>query len=143
MNADRNAANLLCKQKETADGTPQYSLVPIDHGYCLRSKCDVSWFDWCWYDWPQLKEPLSAKAKKYINSLNIDEDAKLLKERLNLDDEAIKFFRASNHLLITAVNAGLTLYQIASLCCRTDNFGEVPSKLEVMTTRAKEVSVYQ
>lgn len=51
MNADRNAANLIVRKK--SDNT--FQLVPIDHGYCLRSVCDVSWMDWCWLDWPQLK----------------------------------------------------------------------------------------
>lgn len=53
MNADRNSANLLCKRRPE-DGSIQ--LVPIDHGFCLRSVCDVSWMDWCWLDWPQMKE---------------------------------------------------------------------------------------
>jgi Phosphatidylinositol 3- and 4-kinase len=51
MNADRNAANLLCRRRED----DSIELVPIDHGYCLRSVCDSSWMDWCWLDWPQLK----------------------------------------------------------------------------------------
>jgi hypothetical protein len=52
MNADRNSANILCKRNP--DNTIE--LVPIDHGYGLRDVCDVSWMDWCWLDWPQLKE---------------------------------------------------------------------------------------
>ena len=52
LNADRNAANLLCRRKP--DNTLE--LVPIDHSFCLRSSCDVSWMDWCWIDWPQTKE---------------------------------------------------------------------------------------
>jgi hypothetical protein len=52
MNADRNAANLLCRRRQDNS----LELVPIDHGYCLRSVCDVSWMDWCWLDWPQLKQ---------------------------------------------------------------------------------------
>jgi phosphatidylinositol 4-kinase type 2 len=52
MNADRNAANLLCRRRENNS----LELVPIDHGYSLRSNADVSWMDWCWLDWPQLKE---------------------------------------------------------------------------------------
>jgi hypothetical protein len=52
MNADRNAANLaVCRRPDNT-----LELVPIDHGYCLRSVCDVSWMDWCWLDWPQLKQ---------------------------------------------------------------------------------------
>ena len=53
MNADRNAANLLCRIRPE-DGSIE--LVPIDHGFCLRDVCDVSWMDWCWLDWPQMKE---------------------------------------------------------------------------------------
>ena len=52
LNADRNAANLLCRR--TRDG--RLELVPIDHSFCLRSCCDVSWMDWCWLDWAQTKE---------------------------------------------------------------------------------------
>jgi hypothetical protein len=52
LNADRNAANLLCRR--LADDS--FTLVPIDHGYCLRSKSNISWMDWAWLDWPQLKK---------------------------------------------------------------------------------------
>jgi hypothetical protein len=52
MNADRNSANLLCRRRR--DNSME--LVPIDHGFCLRSTADVSWMDWCWLDWPQLKQ---------------------------------------------------------------------------------------
>jgi hypothetical protein len=47
MNADRNTANLLCRRRKDNS----LELVPIDHGYSLRSIADVSWMDW-----PQLKE---------------------------------------------------------------------------------------
>lgn len=57
MNADRNSANLLCKRK--TDNSIE--LVPIDHGYGLRDVCDVSWMDWVWLDWPQLKEVRSVR----------------------------------------------------------------------------------
>ena len=56
MNADRNAANLLCQRRPDNS----LKLVPIDHGFCLRSVCDVSWMDWCWLDWPQMKEVSSS-----------------------------------------------------------------------------------
>lgn len=52
MNADRNSANILCKRHQDNS----IELVPIDHGYGLRDVCDVSWMDWCWLDWPQVKE---------------------------------------------------------------------------------------
>jgi hypothetical protein len=52
MNADRNAANLLCRRR----ANNSFELVPIDHGFCLRSVADISWMDWCWLDWPQMKQ---------------------------------------------------------------------------------------
>jgi hypothetical protein len=58
MNADRNSANLLCRRR--TDNSLE--LVPIDHGFCLRSTADVSWMDWCWLDWPQLKEVRTCSA---------------------------------------------------------------------------------
>jgi len=136
-NADRNAANLLLKRKH--DNTLE--LIPIDHGYCLRSVCDISWFDWCWLDWPQLKEPLSQKSKDYILSLDIDADVRLLQESLQIGTEALDFFRASTKILQAGVKAGLTLYDIAIMCCRYDNAGEIPSKLEVLTSQAKDLSM--
>mmetsp|Transcript_27405 Transcript_27405/g.62926 ORF Transcript_27405/g.62926 Transcript_27405/m.62926 type:complete len:441 (-) Transcript_27405:1157-2479(-) len=125
MNADRNSANLLCKRIECLDGKlKKYTLTPIDHGYCLRSACDVCWFDWCWLDWPQLKEPLSKKSRSYIMHLNIESDIRVLKERLHIQSEALDIFRASCKLLQAGIKAGLTLYEVALMCCRYDDAGE-------------------
>jgi hypothetical protein len=70
-----------------------------------------------------MKEPVSQSTKKYIQKLKIEEDAKMLKERFNLAPEALDYFRASNKLLKAGVKAGLTLYDIAVLCCRNDDTG--------------------
>lgn len=137
MNADRNVANLLVRRKPDNS----LELVPIDHGYCLRSVCDVSWFDWCWLDWPQLKEPLNKSSRDYILNLDIDKDVHLLEESLQIGNDAIDFFRASTKILQAGVKAGLTLYDIAVLCCRYDNAGEIPSKLEVLTGLAKDLAL--
>lgn len=136
MNADRNSANLMCRRR--SDNSIE--LVPIDHGFCLRSVADVSWMDWCWLDWPQMKEPMSKKTKKYILSLNIEKDARLMKERLNICREALDFFCASSSILKAGVKAGLTLYDIAVMCCRNDNLGETPSKLEVLFSMAADLA---
>jgi len=136
LNADRNAANLLCHRNQDNS----WSLTPIDHGYCLRSVCDVSWFDWCWLDWPQLKKPLSKKLRDYVLGLNIEADVSLLKERLNIRQEALDNFRASSKILMTGVKMGLTLHDIAQMCCRHDNAGVVRSKLENIMSRAAELS---
>ncbi|OEU13330.1 phosphatidylinositol 3 and 4-kinase, partial [Fragilariopsis cylindrus CCMP1102] len=126
MNADRNSANLLCRRK--TDNSIE--LVPIDHGFCLRSVADNSWMDWCWLDWPHLKQPMSRKTKKYILHLDIAKDAKMLQERFNICGEALDYFYASSSILKAGTKAGLSLYEIAVMCCRNDNLGEVPSKLE-------------
>lgn len=136
MNADRNLANLLCKRHPDNS----IELVPIDHGYCLRSVCDVAWFDWCWLDWPQLKQPLSQRSKDYILALNIEADARLLKERLNMRPEVLHCFRVSNMILQTGVKSGLSLYEIATMCCRNDGAGERPSRLEILSSMAIELA---
>jgi hypothetical protein len=183
MNADRNAANLLCRRRR--DNTIE--LVPIDHGFCLRTVADVSWMDWCWLDWPQLKEvsdteesyrhdchtrfvnvvlssfcsrltlfvlislvlehettvlqPMSQRTKDYILNLDIAKDARILQERLNIRREALDYFYASSSILKAGTKAGLNLYEIAIMCCRNDNLGEVPSKLEVLFSMAADLAV--
>merc|ERR1719330_2216960 len=116
MNADRNSANLLCRRNRK--NFEKIELIPIDHGYCLRSVADVCWFDWCWLDWPQMKQPLSKRSKKFIQSLDIEADVKMLRERLRLPLKALDYFRASSKILQEGVKAGLTLYDIAIICCR-------------------------
>lgn len=137
MNADRNSANLLVRRRR--DNTLE--LVPIDHGFCLRTEADVSWMDWCWLDWPQLKQPLCPEHVAYIKNLDIEADARLLKEQLNIHPDAVDYFRASSRILKAGVQAGLTLYDIAIMCCRNDDLGELPSKLEMLFSMAEELSL--
>lgn len=137
MNADRNSANLLVRRRKSDN---VLELVPIDHGFCLRSVADTSWMDWCWLDWAQLKEPMSRKTKKYILNLDIERDAKMLRDRFNICSEALAYFYASSSILKAGTKAGLSLYEIAVMCCRNDNQGEVPSKLEVLFGMAGELA---
>jgi hypothetical protein len=85
-------------------------------------------------------QPLSAEFKEYVLNLDIEADARLLHERLNICEEAIDIFRASSSLLKAGVKAGLTLYDIAVMCCRNDNQGEIPSMLEKLSVMASELS---
>lgn len=64
----------------------------------------------------------------------------MLHDYLNISHEAVDIFRASTALLKAGVNAGLTLYDIAILCCRNDNLGEVPSALEKLAEMASELA---
>ena len=83
---------------------------------------------------------MSNHVKEYIKSIDIDADCNLLKETLNIQGAALDYFRASNKLLKEGVNSGLSLYEIAILCCRNDDLGEVPSKLERLTQMATELA---
>ena len=140
MNADRNTANLLCRRNP--EDPDHIELIPIDHGYCLRTVSDVCWFDWCWLDWPQMKLPVSAKTKEYILGLDIEADALLLKERLQIPERALDYFRLSCKLLQEGIRSGMTLYDVAILCCRNDDAGELPSKLETLMSMAEEIAKY-
>lgn len=137
MNADRNSANLLCRHRKSGNSI---ELVPIDHGFCLRSVADTSWMDWCWLDWPHLKAPMSPKTKAYILNLNIENDAKMLRDRFNICSDALAYFYASSSILKAGTKAGLSLYEIAVMCCRNDNLGEIPSKLEVLFGMAGDLA---
>lgn len=86
-------------------------------------------------------QPLSEESRKYILNLDIEADARVLHERLNIGEKAIDNFRASSMLLKAGVKAGLCLYDIAVLCCRNDNLGEIPSRLEAVTSMASEIAL--
>ena len=123
MNADRNVANILCQR--IPEDPDHFRLIPIDHGYSLRSKCDVAWFDWCWLDWPQMKEPLSRASRDYVLKLDIEADVRMLQERLNMQNDVLDYYRSSCQILKAGIRAGLTLYDICSaILCRNDPGGE-------------------
>lgn len=83
---------------------------------------------------------MSAKTKEYILNLDIEKDAKMLRDRLNICSEALAYFYASSSILKAGTKAGLSLYEIAVMCCRNDNLGEVPSKLEVLFGMAGDLA---
>ena len=85
-------------------------------------------------------QPLSDLHKKYIAALDIEKDAEILRSRLGICQEAIDYFRASTVLLKAGVEAGLTLYEIAILCCRNDNLAEIPSMMEKLFSMASDLA---
>lgn len=85
-------------------------------------------------------QPLSEDHKKYIENLNIEKDAQMLRDVLNICEEAVDYFRASSALLKAGVKAGLSLYDIAILCCRNDNLAEVPSMMEKLFDMASDLA---
>jgi hypothetical protein len=75
-----------------------------------------------------------------VKNLNIEADAQLLKERLSICEEAVDYFRASSALLKAGVAAGLSLYDIAIMCCRNDDLAEAPSMMEKLFDMASELA---
>eukprot|EP01127_Copromyxa_protea_P003281 TRINITY_DN13115_c0_g1_i1.p1 TRINITY_DN13115_c0_g1~~TRINITY_DN13115_c0_g1_i1.p1 ORF type:complete len:374 (-),score=70.51 TRINITY_DN13115_c0_g1_i1:203-1324(-) len=112
FNLDRNGENILVNKK---DG--QFRLTPIDHTYCLPpiSSLDGAYFEWQY--WPQAKKPFSQQTKDYVASINIDEDAHLLRS-LGLPEECVATMVVSTMLLKEAVAAGFTLYDIGCFMSR-------------------------
>ena len=85
----------------------------------------MAWFDWCWLDWPQMKQPLSKKSRDYVLKLNIEADVRMLQERLNMQNDVLDYYRSSCQVLKAGVRAGLSLYDICSaILCRNDPGGE-------------------
>jgi len=113
-NTDRNGSNVLVRRKQ---GEAEWSLVPIDHGYCLPgSLSDIS-FDWIY--WPQASEPFDQEMLDYIQDLDVNKDlAKLASHGIKLRPECQLVFRVCNLLLQLGVKIGLTAHDLGSIMCR-------------------------
>lgn len=84
--------------------------------------------------------PVSESTRKYILELDVDADCQVLEERLHLSAEALDIFKASSMLLQEGIKADLSLYDIAMLCHRSDDTGDVASRLEIMMSMANELA---
>jgi len=127
FNNDRHGGNILTIERE--DGTIE--LIPIDHGLSLPSSLNQAWFDWL--HWPQAKVPFDEKTKQYIDSIDVEADANLLRE-IGIREDCIRTMIISTTLLKKGAAANLSLFEIASIVCRSDM--ETPSALEVMVEKA-------
>ena len=150
LNTDRNDSNILVRRvedvyeyDEVSRSPPtrsmnrsRFTLIPIDHGYCLPQTLNIGWCDWCWLSWKQISEPLSPALVDYVASLDADKDAFRLQRETSISKLALKNMRIAVMLLKIGVAAGLTLSEIASLMIRNDTDLEKPSELEVAVLRA-------
>jgi len=128
MNMDRNDENMLVRKE-----SDHHRLVPIDHAYAFPDKLDNVWFDWMY--WRQTKEPFSQETLEYIKSINIDEDAEILKS-LGIEESCIRTMEISTTLLKKGAAAGLSLFDIASLISRKRPTQK--SELELLVEQANE-----
>jgi len=131
FNNDRHGGNILLV--EETDGT--YRLIPIDQGLSLSSTFDHAEFEWL--NWPQAKIPFNDETRRYIQRINIEEDAKIL-AKLEVRPECIRTMKISTTLLKKGIAAGLTLYEIGSMASRTTV--DQPSTLEKIFEQASNES---
>lgn len=82
---------------------------------------------------------MSEKSREYILNLDIDADVRLLQESLQIGTEALDFFRASTKILQAGVKAGLSLYDIAVMCCRYDDAGK--SRIAEFKTNISQLKI--
>jgi len=73
--------------------------------------------NWEWLYWPQAKKPFDAETLLFIESIDLDEDAAILR-RAGLSEEAVRVNRITTTLLKRGAAAGLNLFEIAKLCLR-------------------------
>eukprot|EP01006_Ploeotia_vitrea_P037286 TRINITY_DN66112_c9_g4_i2.p1 TRINITY_DN66112_c9_g4~~TRINITY_DN66112_c9_g4_i2.p1 ORF type:complete len:710 (+),score=349.58 TRINITY_DN66112_c9_g4_i2:249-2378(+) len=130
VNTDRNDANILVKRKRGTDVT----LVPIDHSYSLPDVLEIAWTDWVWLGWPQAKVPFDEETKRWVDNLDVARDMHELRTKFNVREECLTLMRICNTLLKKGVKAGLNLYEIASILCRSDL--DEPSQLEIICAQA-------
>lgn len=83
--------------------------------------------------WPQASRPFQENELRYIASLDGQHDAKLLEKKLGIRRECCRLLEVTTTLLKVGAANGLTLYDIGSLMCRseeTEGGDFVPSPLE-------------
>jgi len=133
-NADRHSGNVLYREDLDESGRSTYVLIPIDHGYTLPSTfCETTF---TWMNWPQAKQKMSDKTKKYVRSLDAERDIDLLKKKFGrtIREEHFRVLRISTMLLKKAAEADLTFNEIANLMCRAQV--DEPSTLEKLCNQA-------
>ncbi|KAF5832392.1 phosphatidylinositol 3 and 4-kinase-domain-containing protein [Dunaliella salina] len=147
FNTDRHAGNMLVRMPRESSATDlksriadaKYELIPIDHGFCLPETFEAPYFEWL--HWPQAMLPFSEEELAYIKRIDIEADKEILRKELpNLRPECLRVLEISTLLLKHCADAGLTLFEIASIVTRPfEGGGEDLSDLEKFASYARSV----
>lgn len=145
FNTDRHAGNMLvriprdssCANLKARIAEGQYELIPIDHGFCLPETLEAPYFEWL--HWPQAMLPFSEEELAYIRRLDVEADKELLRKELpNLRPDCLRVMELTTMLLKRGAEAGLTLFEIASIMTRPfEGSDEDPSDLEKFASYAR------
>jgi hypothetical protein len=131
VNTDRTDPNILYQRSR--ENPRVFRLVPIDHGFSLPPSFQYVWFGWM--SWPQAKQPFDASTKNFIEKMDPDRDARLLRGNLSIPDDCLRVMKTSVTLLKRAAAADLTLYDIGSLMSRMGTGSDL-SEIERMCETA-------
>ncbi|KAK9053823.1 hypothetical protein SSX86_024898 [Deinandra increscens subsp. villosa] len=135
FNTDRHAGNILVRKVNDGE-FGQVELIPIDHGLCLPECLEDPYFEWI--HWPQASIPFSESELQYIESLDANLDAKMLRKELPMIREAcIRVLTLCTSFLKEAAAFGLCLAEIGGMMSRQFRFSDQePSELEVICLEA-------
>ena len=126
FNTDRHGGNILLTEKVKDTGL--YDMTPIDHGFCLPHFEHLSSACFDWLRWPQANFPFHPESLDHIASLDISNDAVLLR-KAGVCEESILTMKICTSVLKTGANMGLSLYAIARTMHRHGDCSS-PSLLE-------------
>jgi len=114
----------------------QYSLIPIDHGYCIPSQLHIDELDWAWFYCPHVEVEVQPQICEYINSIDLEQQIADLTRQVPMSEDQLFLLRVAHGLIKEGVNTGLSLREIAELIARTDE--DVPSPLENAIAAAED-----
>ncbi len=117
LNLDRHDANILVSRGHT-EGSPAYTLTPIDHGNILPDTLQVMDYEWVWMEWPQVRQPLTENCRRAVARIDPASDAAFLDASLGIRTACLTAARLSAVLLKQGVGAGLTLHEVATMIVR-------------------------
>lgn len=145
LNLDRNDGNLLVKKQEVRKNKKsktEYKLIPIDHSLSIPDNLEVYSYDICWMDWEQSHASFSQESLKYIKKIDVLKDIKMLDNTFKFRKICLRNIRITGILLKKGAEAGMTLHQIGSLLCRSDDYDDEPepSVLEKIVSKAQEMA---
>ncbi|KAI9987755.1 hypothetical protein PInf_023799 [Phytophthora infestans] len=133
FNTDRHPGNILLIGEKKP-----YTMVPIDHGCILPSWFHLSEARFDWIEYPQTREPFSPAAMQYIEALDAERDAKILRS-LGIREECVTTLKICTLFLKLAASQGKTLFWMGNFMTRDGCFQE-PSRLELAIQSACERS---
>ena len=108
----------------------------------IPDNLEVYPYEICWMDWDQTQAKFSETTLKYIESIDVLKDVKMLDHTFRFRKIWLRNIRITGTLLKKGASAGLTLHQITSILWRDEDFDEdpEPSVLEKIVAKAQEMA---